>query len=62
MAKGQPISEDLEWAIVQMAPFLDLDHIATFVNVSCHQILQILAVHRRTGQVKKTTDRRKLGR
>jgi hypothetical protein len=61
MAKGQPISEDLGWAIVQMAPFLDLDRIATFVNVSRRQILQILALHRRTGQVKKAIDRRKLG-
>ena len=61
MAKGRPTSEDLGWAIVRMAPFLDLDHIATFVNVSCRQILWILALHRHTDQVKKTTDRRKLG-
>lgn len=42
-------------------PFLDLDYIAMFVNVSCHQILQILALHWHTGQVKKATDWRKLG-
>jgi hypothetical protein len=56
MAKGRPISEDLGWAIVRMAPFLNLDCIAMFVNVSRHQILWILALHRRTGQVKKVTD------
>ena len=62
------ISRSLNWPIVKdpvsksRLPFLDLDRVATFVNVSHHQILRILALHRRTGQVKKAIDWWKLGR
>ena len=62
MPQGKHISEDLRWAIVRMAPIIDIDILATYTNVSPRQIHCILVLFRATGQVTKTIDPRHLGR
>lgn len=51
MHRGRKISEDLRWAIVRMAPFIDIDRISVWTGVSRRQITRILSLHRKTGQV-----------
>jgi hypothetical protein len=62
MAKGKRISDDLRWAIVRMAPFMDISAIARFTNVSRRQILRILTLHRSMGEVSNGPDLRSLPR
>jgi len=57
-----PISEDLCWAIVRMAPFLSIDNITAFTGVSREKVFLVLALYRTTGNVVKPLDHRKLGR
>jgi hypothetical protein len=57
-----PVSEDLCWAIVRMAPFVPIDSIVAFAGVSRKTIFQILALYRATSDVSKHPDPQKLGR
>jgi hypothetical protein len=56
------VSEDLCWAIVRMAPIIDVESIIAFTGVSRRKIFQILAIHRATGDVVKDRDPHMLGR
>jgi hypothetical protein len=62
MPQGKRVSEDLQWAIVRMAPIVNIDILATYTNISPRQIHRILALFRATGQVTRAIDPRRLGR
>ena len=61
MPQGRLVAEDLQWTIVRMAPFVKMEHISAWTDVSRSKILKILALFRRTGQVMTTTDHHRRG-
>lgn len=62
MPKGQPISEDLRWAIVRMTRLVKIESISSYTDVSQRQIRRILALYKATGNVTTARDRRRRGR
>jgi len=57
-----PISEDLCWTILRMAPFIPTDDIVAFTGVSREKIFGILALYRTTGDVVKRREYQTVGR
>ena len=56
MTRGVTVSEDLCWAIVQMAGVLEINTISGLMNVSQCQIFCILAWHCSAGKVSSSPD------
>ena len=62
MPRGVEFSEDLCWAVIQMAPLLTPEEIQAYTTMSLGQQKQILLQWRKTGEVKRQKDHRIYGR
>ncbi|KAJ7811184.1 Homeodomain-like protein [Mycena leptocephala] len=63
MAKGKPISEDLQWAIVRMNSLgISIEKISVYTDVSRRQIYRLINRFLMTGKVLTATQRKRRGK